>query len=126
VIALVRRFLALGPQTIARVRWHRALGRIDRQLGRGDPHLRTMFAIFAGLAGDERPTGPEPLPHRHGFWRRPVALGLLMPLLAAGLIVGLVGALAPAQASASFISRPPPCHGRTLAGAHVPVRAGCP
>ena len=120
MIALVRRFLALGPKMIARVRWHRALGRIERQLGRGDPHFLAMFAIFAGLAGDERPTGPEPLPRRSRFWRRPVALALVTPLLTAGLIVGLVGALAPAQASA--------CPVRTFAGAHVAVhvRVSCP
>jgi hypothetical protein len=59
-----------------------------------------MFAIFAGLTRDERPTGPELLPSRCGAWPRFAVLALVVPLLTVGLIVGLVGALAPGQASA--------------------------
>ena len=99
----------------ARVRRHRVLRRIERELGHGDPQLRQMFAIFTGLAGNERPTGPEPLPRGRGVWRQPAALALLLPLLALGLIVGLVGALGPGQASA--------CTARTYAGSSVPAPA---
>jgi hypothetical protein len=119
VIALIRRYLAPGLRTIARVRWHRVLGRIERELGKGDPHLRQMFAIFAGLTGDERATGPEPLPRGRGVWRRPAALAVVIPLLALGLVIGLVGALAPGQASAC------PARAYVGAGASGPGSVGC-
>ena len=97
---------------IARVRRYRALRLIERELGNGDPRLRVMFAIFARLARDELPTGPEPLSRGRvtGYW--PVTLMLVVSLLAVGLAVGLVGTLAPASACpvgpylASRASRP--------------------
>lgn len=93
----VRRLAALVLTTRARLRRRRALARIEREIGQRDPHLREMFAIFASLNRGERPTGPEPLPSS----RRPsVALALVLPLLTAGLVIGLVGALAPRPASA--------------------------
>lgn len=119
VIPRVRQFWALGLMTVARVRRHRALDLIERELGKGDPHLRAMFAIFTGLTRNERPTGPERLPRGPGVWRQPVALTLVVPLLMVGLVVGLVGALAPGQASAC------PARPNLGSSASAPASANC-
>jgi hypothetical protein len=109
---------ALWRAVMAGVRRNRALRLIERELAKGDPHLRAMFAIFAGLNRDERPTGPEPLPRGRAVWRRST-LALAIPLLAVGLVVGLVGGLAPGQASA--------CTARAYVGSSAsgPVSTGC-
>lgn len=118
VIGRVRQPWALWRAVMAGVRRHRALRLIERELAKADPHLREMFAIFAGLNRDERPTGPEPVPRDRAVWRRSAALALV-PLLAVGLVVGLVGALAPGQASA--------CTARPYVGSSVsgPVTIPC-
>jgi hypothetical protein len=104
---------------MARARQRRALNEIERNLGAADPHLRGMFAIFATLTRDERPTGAEQLPRARLARQRLAGLVLLVPLLAIGLVAAFAGGSAP--------RRPPACQARAVSCSvqkpHYPERA---
>jgi hypothetical protein len=102
-------------------RQRRALGSIEGRLRAADPHLASMFAIFARLnAGEPVPLEPLALRLRRR-WPRPklgVSAVVLIPVMFIALVV--VGALAGGP------GRLPACEGAFPAGGSTPlVRPAC-
>jgi hypothetical protein len=93
----------------------RALGGIEGALRAADPHLASMFAIFARLNADE-PVAAERWAHRRRLrWHRPraAACAVLIPVLFLAMIV--------TSALAGGLRSPSDCVGNHPAGANAPV-----
>jgi hypothetical protein len=99
----------------------RALGIIEGRLRAADPHLASMFAIFARLSSGE-PVPVEPLGFRRGLWRQRPRLAacalVLIPVMFLALVV--------ACALTGGPSRPRTCEGDYPAlGSSPLMRSAC-
>jgi hypothetical protein len=98
----------------------RALGSIEGRLGAADPHLASMFAIFARLS-DGEPVPTERLAIRPRPWRRP-----RLAACAVALIPLMFIAMIAVSALAGISGTPRACLGDHPAGGVTPlVRPAC-